>query len=263
MPHSTAADQYAIMCAMTDAADLSSKLASLPRLITRKDIAWLVGVAPETVRGWSRTGIVKLPKHVDRDGNTLLYLTAEVAPELPAYLAAVRHRSGPRPAGRHPDVDGIDVVPGQRVTDDEIAELRGVTPGAIRWYERRYTAKDPFPARDRDGRRALAEVAQWFQRHSHPSPHPHLATAAVDPALPPQQRRAHLLERFSALPELCTKPEIMAATGAGKRTVDRWVRKADFPASTGTGRPAVPTGRPQNEYPTAEVCTWCIAYLVR
>jgi hypothetical protein len=236
-----------MMCSMDSLPDaVRQRLAELPSHITRREVAYVAGVSVEAVRKWIKDPQQSFPKRAGKAGTADTYDSDEVAAWLAPYLRAEGSRGGPR---RAETLVGLSLHDRRRLTDKELAELRGVTPEGITSYERRYAeSNDPFPGRDSDGRRAVSEVAAWFDRHEVVSHRGPFAGTVQSPK--------QLAAAFKRLPELCTRRDIREATGADERSVASWAARPDFPAPIRPG-----AGRAPHEYLTKDIAAWCRAHL--
>lgn len=246
----------------TPGSGLHQRLAQLPEEITLPEVAWLAGRSEEAVRKWRRSALrPAFPTAVGKRGAALTYPRDQVGQWLADYLAQGGNRGGPR---RREDLNPLSTTDHRRLTDREMAELRGVTPDGITDYERRYgDAADPFPARDSAGRRSVAEVAAWFERHTPSKRRGPLAgrarTAGAEDSA--SDLRAQLTDAFAQLPARCTRADIAAATGAALVTVTTWAARPDFPAPVERGVFVPGQGKKPDEYTTTDVAQWCLEHL--
>jgi transcriptional regulator with XRE-family HTH domain len=227
---------------------VQQRLDELPRYITRREVASAAGVTVETVRKWIKNREISgsvFPPSVGKAGTADTYDKAQVTKWLVPYFGEPS-RGGPR---RRDSLGSLSRRDRRRLTDRELAELRGVTPEGITTYERRYgRASDPFPGRDEKGRRSVAEVAAWFDRHK--------VTGVRGPSAGTVRNATELAAAFERLPKHCTRRDIAGATGASERTVANWAARPDFPAPVRLG-----TARSPHEYATEAVAAWCRQYL--
>ncbi|MEZ0096275.1 hypothetical protein [Streptacidiphilus sp. EB129] len=258
--------------AATDPDDFQQRLAALPARITRKQIAQLANVSPETVVKWvaDTQRRPKFPAPLagsGREKEAKEYSRARVGTWLHDYFAKESARKGPRRRtglGRLGEVSPSD---SRRMTDRELAQLRGVTTEGITDYQRRYgkRAHDPFPPRDETGTRSVADVAAWFARHTPgprgPRPADVISIPGTTPQMSDTQRATVLRTAFAVLPDRCTTADIVTVTGAAKLTVAGWARRKTFPAPLVPGTFQPGAGQIAAQYPSRDVAAWCLDYL--
>jgi predicted DNA-binding transcriptional regulator AlpA len=234
---------------------IQDRLAGLPRHITRAQIAFLAGVTEFAVAKWARRE--GFPRPVDLVQRRYRYPTEEVVVWLAGHLASELSGTGQqlrRPPNR------LSLTDPRRLKDAEIAQLLGVTAAKVTAYARRYEGSaTPFPARDAEDRRSVAEVAQWFKNHQPKRGRgPAAGLARTAPGTADQQREL-VAKRFAELPERCYLEDIVRVTGTGTRSVARWLTEDGFPAPA-AHQPARGGrgGKPRFEYSTSDVAHWCL-----
>jgi predicted DNA-binding transcriptional regulator AlpA len=237
---------------------IQERRATLPQVITRPQIAFLAGVTEYAVAKWVRRDT--FPRHVDSVNRSYRYPTDEVVLWLAEHKASELRRPVQR---RRRSPSALSTTDPRRLKDAEFARLLNVNPNFVIGYERRYRGSEtPFPARDAEDRRSVAEVAIWFRNHR-PKRGRGMAAglARTGPGTADQQREL-VAQRFAELPERCFLEDIPLVTGVATTTVARWLTQASFPEPVGY-QPARGGrgGKPRNEYATAAVARWCLDWM--